>query len=378
MKKILLLSIFLSYSYFSFSQQDNTKTVLFLIPFFSDRTDEINLSKITTDEDIYAATPFQLVAFWEGASLALSEFEKEDIPLKIIVKDVANDTDKLKKILADETLMLEVDLIIGPFFSDVFEMAATYAQQYKIPIVNPFSTRTDFIKGNEYVYKLMPSRKAASKIIMDYIANNDAITDVYIWSEDDETAEIKSHVHYFTQDSISFTHVKFESGITNLTSKFKKEHRSLVIVSANTQSKIVNNLRLLDGATHLATFDLIIPESWLEKNQAEIETFNKLEVLFISDYYVNYNDEKTLYFTSEFIERYDSPPDIKRFSFQGYDITKYLLTALIYNFDTTRFTFNPLSLDIRFQKREEGGYENQGKRLLRLKNYDIIEVKTVQ
>ena len=378
MKRILLLIILLSYSYFSFSQQDNTKTVLFLIPFFSDRIDEINLSKITTDEDIYAATPFQLVAFWEGASLALSEFEKENIPLKIIVKDVANDTDKLKKILADETLMLEVDLIIGPFFSDVFEMAATYAQQYKIPIVNPFSTRTDFVKGNEYVYKLMPSRKAASKIIMDYIAKNNAITDVYIWSEDDETAEIKSYVHYFTQDSISFTNVKFESGITNLTSKFKKEHRSLVIVSANTQSKIVNNLRLLDGATHLAAFDLIIPESWLEKNQAEIETFNKLEVFFISDYYVNYNDEKTLYFTSEFIERYDSPPDIRRFSFQGYDITKYLLTALIYNFDTTRFTFKPLSLDIRFQKREEGGYENQGKRLLRLKNYDIIEVKTVQ
>ena len=96
-------------------------------------------------------------------------------------------------------------------------------------------------------------------------------------------------------------------------------------------------------------------------------------MLFISDYYVDYKHEKTLYFTGEFIERYASPPDLKRFSFQGYDITKYLITALINDFDTTRFSFEPLSLDIRFEKSEEGGYENQGKRLLRLKNFEIIE-----
>ena len=373
MKKILLLLILFSYSYLSFSQQDNTKTVLFLIPFFADRTNEINLSKIITDEDIYAVTPFQLVGFWEGASLALTEFEQGNTSFNIIVKDITNDSTKLCKILQDTVLMEKVDLIIGPFFSDMFEIAATYAAQYKTPIVNPFSTRTDFVKGNEYVYKLMPGRKDATKIIMDYIAKTDVITDIYIWSEDEDAMEVKKHIDYFTRDSIPFTSVKFESGITNLTSKFKKNHRSLVIVSASSQSRIINNLRLLERGAHLPHFDLVIPESWLEKNLTEIESFNKLEVLFISDYYVDYKHEKTLYFTGEFIERYASPPDLKRFSFQGYDITKYLITALINDFDTTRFSFEPLSLDIRFEKSEEGGYENQGKRLLRLKNFEIIE-----
>ncbi len=126
----------------------------------------------------------------------------------------------------------------------------------------------------------------------------------------------------------------------------------------------------------LPPFTLIMPESFLVDIEGELEDFNKLNMHFFSNYYVNENDEKTLYFITEFIEKFHSPPSVNRFSYQGYDITRYFITCLIHNFDTSKFSYQPTALDFEFETiGERDGFENRRLRLLQLQDFEIIEVK---
>ena len=119
----------------------------------------------------------------------------------------------------------------------------------------------------------------------------------------------------------------------------------------------------------------MIPEEWLKANEAETENFNKLNIHYFSNYYVDYQNDNTLLFISDFIERYDSPPDLSRFSFQGYDITRYFVNKIMTPSDSIQSNFNPISFDFQFNKIENGGYENQKGRLLQIENFQEAEIK---
>ena len=99
-----------------------------------------------------AVRSYQLMGFWNGAQMALDEYNAKGVSLNIIVRDISNNESKLRHLMENEALMRDVDLIVGPFFGKLFTIAAHYAKQYQIPIVIPFSSRQDFIEEKEYVF----------------------------------------------------------------------------------------------------------------------------------------------------------------------------------------------------------------------------------
>ena len=135
------------------AQSDGRYTILYLIPFESD---SYTSPYVKECEDMEAVRSYQLMGFWNGAQMALDEYNAKGVSLNIIVRDISNNESKLCHLMENEALMRDVDLIVGPFFGKLFTIAAHYAKQYQIPIVNPFSSRQDFIEENEYVFTYMP------------------------------------------------------------------------------------------------------------------------------------------------------------------------------------------------------------------------------
>ena len=389
MKKLLLFLICLVHL-FCFAQTKNSSqkgessqkeeyTILYLIPFFGELSEDIIVGEIENDYDIYAHLSFQLVSFWEGAQIALKEFDKQNVKLKVIVKDVTSDnSEKLKKILEDTVLMKNVNLIIGPFYKNIFDMAAQYALRYKIPIVNPLSNRNDYLKQNPYTYKAIPSQESKplwieKKLLSKY---KNAKVILYVDSEKSEDAECYKK-YFLRKDSISFVVIPFRQGIDNLSAVLDKNRHNIIIASSRSASIIINNIRLLANRNeNLPPFTMVIPENWLLDIEGELETMNNLNMTLFSNYYVHPNDDKTLYFITEFIEKFHAFPSVDRFAYQGYDITRFFIHCLIHNFDTSKFDYFPTALDFQFQPLEEGGgFENQSLRLLQLRDFEVIEVK---
>ena len=63
-----------------------------------------------------------------------------------------------------------MDLIIGPVFARSFSIAARFAAQNNIPIVNPLSRRSSIVENNSFVYKVYPGEQAIASGMASYIA----------------------------------------------------------------------------------------------------------------------------------------------------------------------------------------------------------------
>lgn len=139
----------------------------------------------------------------------------------------------------------------------------------------------------------------------------------------------------------------------------------------SSETTIIAKMRDLGIENDFPNTVFIIPREWLEIAALEVDYLNKLNVHFFSDYFVDEDNDAALVFMSNFIEKYNTPPDLKRFSFQGYDITKYFVELMLQDFDASKVCYSPVSMKFNFKKTENGGYENHGVFLLQLKDYKI-------
>lgn len=348
------------------AQQNDTKTVLFLIPFFGNQYHAENINAIESETDIYNESVFSLVSFWEGACLALDEYESAETRINVIVRDVANDNDKLLSILGDEALMNQVDLIIGPFFARQFEIAAPYAKKYQIPIVNPFTTKKNIVDDNEFVYKVFPAHEAMPEKIF---AKGWTNQPVIFWTESDKlTPDMQVFKDYFDAHNVKYEKVSIN---TNIIDKIKSNTQSLVLLSMQSEALVIAKMRQLGVNENNINATLIIPQEWLDINELEVDYLNKLNVHFFSNWFVDENSDACVVFMDRFFQKYNSNPDLKRFTFQGYDITKYFVELMLHDFEQSKVNYMPVSMQFNFNKVDQGGFENTGVFLLQLQDYQI-------
>ena len=371
MKRFLLFLSVLLMLPSLFAQTDDVKTVLYFLPFFGEEYGMYDEYKIKSSVDIDNEPIFSLVSFWEGAQMALNEYETSFHRINVIAKDVTYDNDKLRRVMEDEELMSQVDLIIGPFFASQFEIAANYAKTYQIPIVNPFTSKRDILEENEYVYKVQSSEETVAEIVKQRWLDLNDDTEILFWTERGaDIPALQKCETYFTQMEIPYQFI-IDGDKSSLKSRFGDNKRKVVMAFLPSETTIIARMRNLGIEQDFPNTVFVIPEEWLEIGALEIDYLNKLNVHLFSDYYVNMDDDKTLVFISDFIEKYNTPPDVKRFSFQGYDITKYFVELMLHDFDASQVQFTPIAMKFNFVKSDNGGYENHGLFLLQLKDYKI-------
>lgn len=341
---------------------------MFLVPFYSNYYKEQQIAEIHECEDIAAVKSFQLFGFWAGAQVALTEYEQKGIPLNIIVKDVSESETKLRNILENKDFMSKVDLIIGPFFSKLFAVASKYAQEYKIPIVNPFSNRTDFLQNNEYVYKLIPSKESRPATLA-FWADQFPQHKIFVHADTSNFHKTDfSYIRYFKNNNIPYTLIGSGS---NVSKKLSSEGKNIVILQINETAKIMMLVRDLMYNSNPDNMILVISEDLLESNTLEIEYFSKLNAHFFSDFFVDYSNEQTQVFIHNFKEKFKTMPTLDNFAFQGYDITRYFVELLENDMDMDRVKIEPIAYRLSFDKTENGGYENVNTQFLQVIDNEI-------
>lgn len=371
MRRFLLFLSVLLYWPALFAQTAEVKTVLYLLPFFGEEYPSYDNGKISSATDIDNESMFSLVSFWEGAQMALEEYENSSHRINVVVKDVTYDNRKLMRVLEDEQLMSQVDLIIGPFFAPQFEIAANYAKTHQIPIVNPFTSKQDILENNEYVYKVQSSRESVAEMVKRQWRSGNKVSDILIWTERGaDIPALRAYERYFTQLDIPYEFV-LDDEKNNIKKRLNASVHQVVFPFFQQSTTVIANMRSLAVESDFPNTLFVVPEDWLAIDALEVDYLDKLNVHFFSDYFVNEENDSALVFISNFIERYNTPPDLKRFSFQGYDITKYFVELMLHDFDASQVQFAPVAMKFDFKKTENGGYENHGVFLLQLKDYKV-------
>lgn len=347
--------------------EPSTCKILYLIPFESD---SYTTPYIKECEDMDNVRSYQLMGFWNGAQMAIEEIGKsESIVFDIIVRDISNNEAKLRNIMEDTELMSGVDLIIGPFFGKLFAIAASYAKEYQIPIVNPFTSRQDFVEGNEYVFKLISSLEARPAMIA-FMAQQTGAFPVIIYGDSTSTdREMAAYLKYFRANSIPY---EITPNASTVVTRLSKEEPRIVVTFYDNpaQNLIISRNLVYSEKTDNLTF--VVPESWMESKTYDIEYYSKLHLHFFSDYYIDFDNEKTKTFVYDYTQRFGVPPSLENFAFQGYDITRFFVEFIREHNDLDRVKVSPIAFPLSFDKSPGGGYENVNVQFLEVKDNEIV------
>lgn len=367
MKRLIisLLCVFFALTN-AFGQFEERFTILYLIPFESA---SYTTPYVKESEDMDNVMSYRLMGFWNGAQMALDEYNAENVPLNVIVRDISNNESKLRRILEDESLMKEVDLIIGPFFSKPFAIAAQYAKQYGIPIVNPFTSRQDVMADNEFVYKLIPSPEARPAMIAFMAQQSGSFPIILYGDSTSNNRDLNIYRSYFDQNKVPY--VLYPNASTVVSNLKNGKHQIVVAFYDNpAQNLIISRSLLYSEKTDNLTF--VVPESWMKSKTYDIEYYSKLNLHFFSDYYIDFSSEKIKTYVFDYTQKYGVPPSLENFAFQGYDITRFFVEFLRGGKDIDRVKVSPIAFPLSFDKSPNGGYENVNVQFLEVKDNEIV------
>jgi len=369
MKKSLFLLLIVSFSYFFVNAQSKKEvTILYLLPFHLNEM-AMPYSALKNSEEIHQVKQFEMMGFWLGTKLALQEYEYTDKNVNVIVKDVVTEIKVLNKILEDSVLMAKVNIIIGPFYGSLFPVAADYAKQHNIIIVNPFSTRFDFVQNNPFVYKLVPPFLSRPETVAQHFLSQPNEYTITLWGDSVTTPELLAYKYFLNENGF------FYRENHTLTPRLDVRRKNLIIAFFDSPERVINSVHSIINWEDKANMVVVVPENWLSISELTEDFFNLPQLYYFTNYFVDVKCDRVKQFQSNYLYSYEAPAELVSYSYQGYDITRYFIDLFFAELNTHNFHFQPLSYQFQWNQIFNGGFENSKVRFIRVKDLELEEVK---
>ena len=127
-----------------FKKKQSYKIAL-MMPLYLDKNDTIEAyNNLNEGDQIYKKTRFAL-DFYSGAKIAIDTMRKAGMSLDVHVFDTNNDANHTFDLVAQKEFD-DMDLVIGPFYSKNFKLAAEILSRRDVPIVAPLSTKPNLLE----------------------------------------------------------------------------------------------------------------------------------------------------------------------------------------------------------------------------------------
>lgn len=328
------------------------------------------------------ARPLSFLQFYEGFMMAVDRLKNDGLKMDLTVLDVTDDVSTANRALsqiADE----DFDLIIGPFFSKSFSVIEEYAKANEIVVVNPLSTRSSVIEDSPNVVKVKPGDMGMVLTISNLVRNAYNDSNVFIVSQEKPADsvflnQLEHHLNLAINEEVTvsgdeflqfarneserqemgsrlvptvdvegqvYSIGDFESGVTDkvvLANSVKRYPYSQIGEVHSQLSGVRNNLIVAYGDDNVfATMilnsfikdadrypiTLIAAPDWSKFEKLHVDRLLKMNTIYVSDFFVDYNDEEVKRFVLQFRNRYVSEP--QKYAFEGYDMAYYFLSALM-------------------------------------------------
>jgi len=369
MKKNLLIILIPLFSYlFCCPQTNNEATILYLLPFHSDDTSVKNTYK--SRSEIHQVKPFEMMGFWLGAKMALQEYEYSNKIVNVIVRDAVTNIYDLNIILEDSILMKKVNIIIGPFYASLFPHAAEFAKNHKIWIINPFSSRYDFVENNPYVFKLTPPFISRPEVIAEHFLSNTDKYDIILWGDSLVNPELLSFRYFFNEHHIPFSEVQ------TLDASHISKNKNITIPFFVQRERVIYAVhKLINYNIDQSNRVVVVPEEWLSFSELTEDFYNLPDLYYFTNYFVDENNTELKQFQTDYIYNYEVPAELADYSYQGYDVTRYFIDLFFADFNEEEVFFKPLSYKFNWKQLLNGGFENIKTRFIQVKDLELKEVK---
>ena len=342
---------------------DTFKVALFL-PFYLNANDTINRVRIKPDEEelknwqmlhandtasfpvqfemreekIVYAKSRNFLNFYEGFLLAVDSLKKTGLEVELYVYD----TDQAPKVIDSlEHLpeFLSLDLIVGPVYSNLQSTIAELAYKNRIPMVSPLAENGEVLKKNPYYFQIKPDKNCriveSAKFISDefFDANFIVLTNGN-WKHLEEAKlvdlcreKLFSTGFYDEAYEPLFQQIDLEKdGFFGLEHVMDPIRENVVIVPSSSEVQVNVAVSNLNSLAERFKITLVGLHEYVGFRSISSENLHHLNMYFLSPYYVDYQETIVNDFIDTYRKAFYTEPN--QFSFQGYDVAFYFLSAL--------------------------------------------------
>lgn len=360
--------------------------IAMILPLAYDKIPELNFTKFNIeDKKRVKYRSFEYITFYEGARIALDRLEKEGYSVSLYVYDVSEeDSQQMKSLLAKDE-MKTMDLIIPLVFNKNFAIAAEFAKDNHIPIVNPMSSNSAIIDDNSFVFKIQPSTIAEVETITRYIKQNHSNPNIILLFTPMERQVMEMYQRAFEREKWTWTGIDYNKYSTRIFEKIdlKKENVYISILDKTnnkTNEAYVNGLLLqLNNKKNLPPINLIGQYGWLDYPSVDLSLLQKFNFHFTLSYLNDYTNLNFVEFVKEYRNHFRQEPD-KIYAALGFDIMMYFVPAMQEkgedfvkdpNIDRSKFMINAFFFD---RKDPINGWQNRRTVVYKMSDYKIISV----
>ena len=304
--------------------------IAFLLPFMLDNAKTDNSSE-------------KFVEFYSGALLAIQEAKDLGISFEIYCYDTEKSEQKITEILQREALR-NVDLIVGPAFSNQIPIVSEFAKENGINTLIPFSPKVFDIDSNPFLFQFNPGTGTKINFVSNIIdkrykySNVIFVTlpEVNILDEGKIFADgLKSQL---IRKNKSFTELDVtDSENFNLISKLKENQENLIIFNTEKYSIAQS---YINSVNKLTDYKIIIYNelSWLNQEN------NRTPYMVVSPFKADINKQKLKKYNDKFNQYYkwNVSSGSSRYDLLGYDLTTYFIAQIFYY--GTNFTIDKTKL----------------------------------
>ena len=355
--------------------------VALMVPLYLYDIGNISVSKDKASKSKKSRS-LSFLQFYEGFMMAAETMEKQGMKLDLTVIDVTENVSSAESALS-QIEDKEWDLIVGPFFGKSFAVIEEYAKANGIAVVNPLSTRRSVIEDSPNVVKAKAGDVGLVLTISNLVKNHYSNANVFIVSREKDTDttflnQLEHHLNYAVNEEVTVSVDEFlqfarnESerlemgsrlvptidveGQVYSTGDFQNGSADNVVLSNSVKrysygeiAKVKSQLsgvrdnviiaygddnvfatQMLNSLTKSADrfpITLVCAPDWQKHEKLLVDNLLKMHAIFVSDFFVDYNNDDAKRFVLRFRQKYVTEP--QEYAFEGYDVGCYFLNALM-------------------------------------------------
>ena len=347
--------------YKDFIEEDTSINLAILLPF---RADEYTTK---TSKDIFEKNQLanMVTDFYMGAEIAIDSIKKQGVNIDVNVFDTGNRGKNINTIL-NENKLENVDVVIGPFYSDKAEVVA---KGVNVPVIFPHYSNNQEKFTSSKLVKTAPEKSRYTNYLTSYLKDSYKDQEIFVVGDDKNesnrlvskiVSELKQH------DSINNIHIlKPEKGYIKrdrFTRKMSSKKQNWVIIASDDNVVVADALNSMIGLPDETNVQVFSPNKGDAYYRIDNNKLASINFTYVSDTYTDEDALETKTFTEKYLQVNNTIPS--DYAVKGFDITYDILMRLASgeNLDTTFKKGASLRIESKFDYRKKvfGSSSNNG------------------
>ncbi|MBP3426521.1 MAG: LysM peptidoglycan-binding domain-containing protein [Rikenellaceae bacterium] len=266
--------------------------------------------------------------FYQGVLVAMDEIKQEGLSVALRVYNTARDVAKVNQIVCQPEFA-DVDLVIGPVYSDELAPVLRVAEARKVPVISPLSTVN---VSSDVLFQAAPDAAAKYAKIDSLMTPGSNI--VMVTSERDEkefVAEMQQVLKGIPYKTYHYDPVNDAGEIVNI---IDWNRPNLFVVPAADEVTVDKTLAGISSAynntsartARTAEIRVLGQSKWVRYNALDKNLYFKLGVCYVSSFHVDRTNARVRAFDARYIAAYGEMPSL--YAYKGYDVAKSFVRAL--------------------------------------------------